>query len=812
MTATVIIAVLTVALIGGVLLLLPRMARPTVPFGVRVPDAYVDAPAVRAATARYHRNVLLAVLAVTGATAVLTLLLPTEVVLTLAPFGLLAAWFPPFLAARRAVQEAKRTEGWFEGVRQTAVADTSLRTAPPSYPWLWAAPAIAIALVTVVVGVAVYPTLPDRIATHFGPAGPDRFADTTPWTALGMVGIQLVLTALLLGLVAITLRGKADLAAAAPAASAEQYRRYMVMMARSVLALAAGMNLTLLLVGLMIWDVVPPTVGWIVAALAPTAIATIALIAIAVRSGQSGHRLRADAAPQPPAATGADRDDDAYWKAGLIYVNRDDPALWVPKRFGGVGWTINFGRPAAWLIAAVIVGGTIGILGWALTQTGDADEPTALTADSTPAEPTTEPVRADLTAIEGTPVGERLEWVLRALAADEPPADADIEEAFDGAIVRQAGAAQLRSVFTQYAGDYDVTALITTTAVTVTADLDDGEGRRWRHVLTVSDDRPDARIAGIYFLPLAEPHTYAGWDEVGRALAGQATDMTFLAAEVDGTTCRPLAEQDSVEQRPVGSAIKLYVLGALADAVDSGTLSWDDDVVVQNHLRSIPAGLLQDAERGTTVTVAAAAELMMALSDNTATDHLIDLLGREAVERALATYGHERPELNRPFLTTRELAQLKWQVDAATRDAYVRGDTTERRAILADLADEPLDVALSDLIAPVAPAEIAWFAAPRDLCTVLARLAQVAERPGFEPVGDALGASTVVRVDRDTWASTAAKGGSEPGVLAFGWLLEHTDGRTFAFITTLLDDGPINQAAVTPVVEGALDLLAGEAR
>jgi uncharacterized membrane protein len=48
---------------------------------------------------------------------------------------------------------------------------------------------------------------------------------------------------------------------------------------------------------------------------------------------------------------GTDRDDDQFWKAGLLYVNRDDPALVVGARFG-VGWMLNFGKPVAWLLIA----------------------------------------------------------------------------------------------------------------------------------------------------------------------------------------------------------------------------------------------------------------------------------------------------------------------------------------------------------------------------------------------------------------------------------------------------------------------------
>jgi len=53
-------------------------------------------------------------------------------------------------------------------------------------------------------------------------------------------------------------------------------------------------------------------------------------------------------------ATGyANRDDDRYWKGGLLYVNPDDPALWVVDRLG-YGVTLNLGRPWAWPLAALV--------------------------------------------------------------------------------------------------------------------------------------------------------------------------------------------------------------------------------------------------------------------------------------------------------------------------------------------------------------------------------------------------------------------------------------------------------------------------
>ena len=45
--------------------------------------------------------------------------------------------------------------------------------------------------------------------------------------------------------------------------------------------------------------------------------------------------------------------EDAHWFSG-IYVNRKDPALFVPLR-NGPGWTINFGRPQAIVFIGLVV-------------------------------------------------------------------------------------------------------------------------------------------------------------------------------------------------------------------------------------------------------------------------------------------------------------------------------------------------------------------------------------------------------------------------------------------------------------------------
>lgn len=69
------------------------------------------------------------------------------------------------------------------------------------------------------------------------------------------------------------------------------------------------------------------------------------LLLIAIRT------IRAQAQPGPGAEP-YDGTQDGYWYAGMFYVNPNDAALLVPKRFG-MGYTLNFGRPIAWVLLAL---------------------------------------------------------------------------------------------------------------------------------------------------------------------------------------------------------------------------------------------------------------------------------------------------------------------------------------------------------------------------------------------------------------------------------------------------------------------------
>lgn len=97
--------------------------------------------------------------------------------------------------------------------------------------------------------------------------------------------------------------------------------------------------------------------------IAGTVVFVLAITAILIYTGQGGARMAKSAAapsgaPESVPVAG-DRTPDQCWKAGMFYVNPDDPAILVEKRFG-IGYTLNFGRTAAWLLMLAILGVAIG--------------------------------------------------------------------------------------------------------------------------------------------------------------------------------------------------------------------------------------------------------------------------------------------------------------------------------------------------------------------------------------------------------------------------------------------------------------------
>ena len=75
----------------------------------------------------------------------------------------------------------------------------------------------------------------------------------------------------------------------------------------------------------------------------------VGAIALSVVYGQAGSRMFKRMQDEDALLA----DEDEHWKLGVFYFNPGDASFIVPERFG-VGWTMNFARPAAWAIILAV--------------------------------------------------------------------------------------------------------------------------------------------------------------------------------------------------------------------------------------------------------------------------------------------------------------------------------------------------------------------------------------------------------------------------------------------------------------------------
>jgi beta-lactamase class A len=301
------------------------------------------------------------------------------------------------------------------------------------------------------------------------------------------------------------------------------------------------------------------------------------------------------------------------------------------------------------------------------------------------------------------------------------------------------------------------------------------------------------------------------WPGVDRLLSAAAPQTCLLAAELVDGAVKPIHALNAGAAFPVGSSFKLWILGALALKIQAGEIAWEQQGKIEERYKSVPAGDLRYAPAGTPVTIRYLAERMMQKSDNTATDHIFYLVGRENVERAMAAMGHSNPALNVPIISTRELALLKFAYPTEFVDKLYALPPEERRAVLNKEVDQKSMADLPDLdqTVPLEIDRVEWFATRHDLAATMAWLQAKAGEPEMLPVTEVIALETQLKFDGEVWPYVGFKGGSELGVLSGTWLLHRADGRRFVYSIGLENpNAAIDMTAAVTAMEAGRDRLA----
>jgi uncharacterized membrane protein len=336
-----------VVLLTAFLVAMPEIMPRGVPLGVAVPREHLGDDAVRGAVRRFRVAVL-----ITGAislVASIALALTAPIAGVIAPQLLcLVLGTGAYLVTRRGIVDAKRREGWYDDVPVRLTAEV---TAPAHHrpPVLWPILGLVLLGVAAGIGIAAYPHLPDPYPVHFTAGGVvDR---TAPRSVLAVFGPLLIgaAVAVVLAIVAVIVSRSALRVATGDAdpLPAAARRRGVLAALLAELSAAIGGGFAVL-----------SAVLWLLPGSRPAVIVAIALLIVAIFGSVIAATVRlagiSRAAASGPARRPESPDDDRHWKGGILYVDRQDPALWVPKRFG-VGWTLNLGHPAGIAIGIVLL-------------------------------------------------------------------------------------------------------------------------------------------------------------------------------------------------------------------------------------------------------------------------------------------------------------------------------------------------------------------------------------------------------------------------------------------------------------------------
>ena len=416
---------------------------------------------------------------------------------------------------------------------------------------------------------------------------------------------------------------------------------------------------------------------------------------------------------------------------------------------------------------------------------------------------------------QGPTAEEALAWVVSTIEAGGKPTEAELTARFAPAFLEKVPPAQLVQIFGMLAQQLPPIKTLKSEGkppLELSALLDTASGGV-RASVQMTSTTP-RQIAGLLFQPAtaeAPPRTYG--DAVAQLTQAGAHSQLFIA-EIDKGTCKPYQNHNSLDRLAIGSTMKLWVLLALDEKLRTDKkLTWDSPVKIRDEAKSLPSGELQDVPAGTEVPLREVAGKMIAISDNTATDHIIDLVGREQVEKALDLAKHGEPAKDKPWLRTKELFALKLALTPAELDVYRKSGVAAKKKLLDGYRGRAIDVAqaVKDWTAP-RMLDLEWFANGPDLCNVMAALGT---RAGWKPESELLtilGKNAGLPYDHARWTYVGFKGGSEPGVMNLTWLAQRADGKWFVVTATVNDDQkPLDELLVANAAGGALAILGNEA-
>lgn len=333
--------------IYGILLILqiltPKITRKNIYFGVRIPEEEIYNLELKNIYKIYIIENILASIPAIALLSYWTYKVSNPTIVVLTVFIYIGVLFFVYLHANYKTRKLKREKNWIKP-KDEVVIDLKFSkdkiNAGNVSAWWYLIP-LGIALLSLIIGLILFPTLPDKLPSHWDLQGNlDGYMDKTTFIWF-MLLTELGMTALFFFVHKVIGWSKQEISSENPEESVKRNIIFRRVWSMFCLANAIIINFLFLLISFYSFEIIGISMkGIIILLIIYSVLVILGSIIISIKVGQGGSRLKFNKGYEERS-----RDDDEFWKLGnTIYYNPEDPALFIEKRFG-VGWTVNVGRP-----------------------------------------------------------------------------------------------------------------------------------------------------------------------------------------------------------------------------------------------------------------------------------------------------------------------------------------------------------------------------------------------------------------------------------------------------------------------------------
>ncbi len=180
-------------------------------------------------------------------------------------------------------------------------------------------------------------------------------------------------------------------------------------------------------------------------------------------------------------------------------------------------------------------------------------------------------------------------------------------------------------------------------------------------------------------------------------LSAAIEEIVAAAEGVVGVAVRDLRRQRALDLRadepfPAASVIKVPILVELLARVEEGDFRLEDRLFLRDAEKMPGSGVLSFMHAGLELTLEDLAYLMICVSDNTASNMLIDLLGIDRIDQRLRSLGLTVTTLQRRLFDTEARAQGRDNWAAAGEMADLLTAMEQRRLVSAAASEKMLAI------------------------------------------------------------------------------------------------------------------------